>query len=107
MARKPETVFWNRIKNKLKSIPNSYWEKTEAGANVGVPDVIGCVNGRYVAMELKKSPTAKRHAMQIHKINKIKKSGGIGLFVYPENWEETYQFLMVLSKENQASLKTL
>ena len=55
MAKKPETVFKERIRPKLDMIPDSWWIKTQMLATVGVPDFLGCVNGLFVGIELKAS----------------------------------------------------
>jgi len=99
MAKKPETVFWERIKPKLKRIPRSWFFKVQLVARWGIPDVIGVVNGRFVALELKKD--SKGHGgdgelLQKHNIKKIKKAGGYAAIVYPENFEKIFNQLSKL-----------
>jgi len=96
MAKQPESVFWIRIKPKLKSIPKSWWFKVQLVGMFGIPDVIGLVNGRFVALELKvrkKGHGGDGELLQNHNLKLIRKAGGIGLRVYPENWEEVYSLL--------------
>ena len=56
----------------------------------GIPDIIGCVNGQYVALEVKRSESEAnkqtgRTVLQRHTINKIRKVGGYATFIYPLN----------------------
>lgn len=75
-------------------------------ARWGVPDVIGVINGKFVALELKASNKGHGGAgekLQDHVINKIKKHGGYAKKVYPENWEETYSELQSLKRPQASS----
>lgn len=51
----------------------------------GVPDFIGCMEGRFVSIELK-TETGKLSRLQEHTINEIKKQNGISVVVY--GWED-------------------
>jgi penicillin-binding protein-related factor A (putative recombinase) len=94
--KKPETIFKERVLPKLRKLPNSWFEKIQQVSLSGTPDIIGCLNGRFIAIELKKDAISRIEPLQVHKLNKIEKSGGIALVVYPENWEESYEFLKSL-----------
>lgn len=63
----------------------------------GLPDIIGCVNGLFVAMELKNSKSKKdksREALQEYTCNKIVDSGGIAYFrVTPDNFNDVLEDL--------------
>ena len=103
MAKKPETVFKERILPKLRDLPNSWWFVTQMIALLGIPDVVGVVNGRFVALELKKSEREARkkregHALQNYVLGLIRKAGGIGEKVYPENFELIYSELLEISE---------
>lgn len=97
MAKKPETVFKERIQPRLKALPNSWWEKIQQVVIRGTPDIIGCVSGVFVALELKMSEKAPIEPLQIHKLRKIEKAGGMAFIVYPENWEDVYMQLEILA----------
>jgi hypothetical protein len=52
----PETQLQRRIQRALKDKwPNSYMFKIHGGPyqHVGLPDLIGCIQGRFVALEIK------------------------------------------------------
>lgn len=98
MASKPETVFKNRIRPLLDALPNSWWFKTQQVSLRGIPDMIGCLNGQFVALELKKDAKAPIGKLQVHILEKIADAGGFSAVVYPENWEEIYGVLRKMSQ---------
>lgn len=98
MAKKPETLFKERIRPRLKALPNSWWEKIQQVTIRGTPDILGCVSGVFVALELKMDEKAPIEPLQIHKLKRIEKAGGIALVVYPENWDEVYMQLQLLAE---------
>lgn len=73
----PEKQVENQIKNYLDDI-GAYWFKTLGGSvPAGTPDVIACVNGTFVAIEVKKPTGGKITALQKSKIKKINQAGGL------------------------------
>lgn len=97
MAKKKETVFKERIRPLLDALPRSWWVKTQMLAVLGIPDFIGCVNGYFVAIELKKDGSSKASAIQEWVLGRIQKSGGIGLVVSPDDWAGTFRMLVDLA----------
>lgn len=93
MAKKPETVFKERIKPHLDRIPHSWWVKIQMLSLAGIPDYLGCINGRFVALELKKDGKTDASLLQGWVLSKIRAAGGIALKVDPENWQATYNLL--------------
>lgn len=83
-----EKQFEQRVKKFFKS-HNIWYLKVWGGPfqRAGIPDIIACVNGRFVGVELKSS-TGRPTELQKWNIEKIKESGGIGLVLYPEQFEE-------------------
>jgi Holliday junction resolvase len=61
----------------------------------GLPDIIGCIQSKFFAIELKnpsfKSPEKKLRPEQIKQIEKIKKAGGFVLV--SNNFEEIVNFI--------------
>lgn len=43
---------------------------------VGVPDVLGCLKGRFFALEVKK-PTGRLSKIQAYQLKKVRDAGGI------------------------------
>jgi len=93
--RKPplEKVFQTVLKKELKQIQGLYFFVKEAGSLRGHSDILGCYNGIFIALELKRSAkeaakTTGRICLQRHFIDQIKKHGGYGAILCPENYKE-------------------
>jgi hypothetical protein len=79
----------------LKLLPRCYFFIKQADSVRGIPDIIGCLDGRFFALEVKKSKASMNHPrtkLQEYTIHCIKCAGGLGLFIYPENFEGIMQF---------------
>lgn len=81
MAKKPESRLQRRIVKALKkAYPKSWWVKFHGGpfSAAGVPDLLGCVNGYFYALEVK-NPGKLRTvtAVQSATIKIIQNAGGI------------------------------
>lgn len=96
MARKPETIFRNRIKPQLESLPRTAVFPIDQSSICGDPDLLLCVRGLFVAIELKVDDTPSK--LQIYKLNKVLGAYGISIVATPETWEEIYLFLQKLAK---------
>lgn len=81
-----EKMFENKIKKYLKD-HNCYCVKYHGNAysTSGTPDILACVKGHFVAIEVK-APEGKPSELQLHKIEEIRKAGGFGFVVYPSGW---------------------
>lgn len=90
--KKPETKFRERIRPLLAALPNSWWESIQQKTINGTPDIIGCVNGQFVAIELK-SERGKVSKLQAYKLDCIRKAKGIAISVKPSEWEVFYNDL--------------
>lgn len=93
-----ERSFRKKAMDKINSLPNTWFESIQQVSIRGTPDVIGCVNGTFVALEFKKNITAKRSQMQMYKGDCIKKSKGVHFFIYPENFEDVYSELSKMAQ---------
>lgn len=67
----------NKIKEYLDSL-GSFFIKTHGNmfSKAGTPDIIACINGRFVGIEVKK-PGGKTSALQVAQIKLIKQAGGV------------------------------
>ena len=83
-----EKLYENKIKAYLKSI-GAYFIKTHGDrfSKVGTPDIIACVNGHFVAVEVK-AENGKASELQIYHIQQINKAGGFGIILYPKYFED-------------------
>ena len=72
-------------------------------AILGIPDFIGCLNGRFVAIELKRSQAEAekntgRIKLQKHVLSKIQRAGGVVFIAHPGNWEDIADELSLMVK---------
>lgn len=90
---------WKKTKlfPRLRKISNCEFFTKEARSISGIPDIIGCINGRFFALEVKRSEKSKRSALQEYFIKNYNIVGGYCMFVYPENLERVIAELELLS----------
>ena len=96
-----EKNFKKKVISVLKDIDNLYYFVKEAAAIRGIPDLIICYKGRFIAWELKRSEKVALtwrdgHELQKYNIKKICDSGGIARVVYPENFKDSLEELLNL-----------
>jgi Holliday junction resolvase len=87
MAQTPE----KRVKTKVESVLKSegayyFFPATHGYGRSGVPDIIACVNGRFLAIECKAGAN-KPTALQTREIESIRLAGGVAVVANEENWE--------------------
>ena len=95
-----EAQFQKQLRNKLDKIDNCYYFVKEAKAIRGIPDIVGCLNGHFFAMEVKRSQSEARKntgriVLQKYTLQRIDKAHGIGYLVYPENIQEVLDDLLM------------
>lgn len=95
-----EKTFENKIKKHLDQ-GGCYFVKYFANrmTKVGVPDILACVNGYFIGIEVK-SETGRPSDLQIYNAKKITESGGIGVIVRPSDFELLKELILALD-ENQ------
>ena len=83
-----EKVFENKIKNYLKS-KKCYCVKYFGCmySTSGTPDILACINGYFVAIEVK-AQDGVVSALQLEKLNQVRRSGGFGYVAYPSGWDK-------------------
>jgi hypothetical protein len=102
MTQKPETVFKEHVRRDLAKLPHCWFEKIQQVCIRGTPDLLVCIAGFFVAIELKKDEKAKVDALQTHKLLQIEKAGGLAFIAYPSNWGEIYNRLTELAEGKAA-----
>jgi len=99
MSQQSETKFKIKFMKKLALIPNSWWVKIQQVVIRGTPDIIGCVNGKFIALELKKDDKAHIDALQSHNLMRIHYTAkGHAHVIFPSNADEILQLLKEISK---------
>lgn len=101
--KKAETIFKERVFRDLEDIHATvpiYYTKIQQVSIRGTPDVFCCINGVFIAIELKRSGAIARtdEFLQEYNLAKIRKAGGIGVTLTPEEWPEFYSKLKKLTK---------
>lgn len=91
-----EKQFENKVKRWLKS-KNIYHFKYfgNAFSTAGVPDLCLCVNGKFVAVELK-AEKGKTSPLQDAHIEAIHNSGGIAIVLRPSGFDNFKKIIEVM-----------
>lgn len=66
----------------------------------GIPDILACVNGVFVAIEVKAS-NGRVSELQKHQIMEIRKSGGYAIVTYPDDFDLLKMRLLELKKKGE------
>lgn len=96
MAKTPESKVKAKVVDILKSEGVYYFfPATHGYGRSGVPDIIACVNGRFLAIECK-AGVNKPTALQVREIEAIRKANGFAVVVNEENWDMVRALLQKL-----------
>lgn len=96
-----EKNFENKVKKFLEE-QGCWFVKYWAGSaytKSGIPDLLVCINGHFVGIELK-APNGKPTALQIHNLKKIDEACGYAVLLYPDQWELFKNFVDCLMYED-------
>ena len=96
-----EKQFENKIKTYLQN-NDCYFVKYFANrmTKVGVPDLLACINGYFVGIEVK-AESGTPSELQKHNRELIKFAGGIGIILYPQDWDLFKEMVEQLFEENE------
>lgn len=104
-----EKNFENRIKSFLKNEGCwyvKYWSggvPTKEGVKKftkdGVPDILCCFEGLFIAVEVK-APKGRPSKLQLYNLKKIDESGGFAFLLYPKDFRQFKRFFHLM-KENK------
>lgn len=89
-----EKNFENRVKTFLKDRGAwvlKYWGGA-AYTKSGVPDLLVCFSGWFIGIELK-APRGKPSDLQLYQLREIEKAGGVGILLYPKDFEDFKKFI--------------
>lgn len=94
-----EKIFENKIKRMLKD-NGAYFVKFFANGftRSGVPDILACVNGYFVGIEVK-AETGSPSDLQLYNIEQIRDAGGFAFVVYPSGYNDLVKFIDDLKRE--------
>ncbi|WP_306764727.1 VRR-NUC domain-containing protein [Agathobacter rectalis] len=89
-----EKNFENKVKKFLKDKGAwvlKYWGGA-AYTKSGIPDLLVCFNGWFLGIELK-APKGRPSDLQLYNLRQIEKAGGIGILLYPKDYEQFKGFI--------------
>lgn len=94
-----EKNFENKIKKFLES-EGCYFVKFFANSftKAGVPDILCCCNGYFVAIEVK-AANGKPSDLQLYNVQQIRESGGFAWVVYPSAFDKLKRIIIDLKHE--------
>lgn len=94
-----EKIFENEIKKFLNKLPNTWYFKVWSGpySKSGIPDIIACVNGHFVALEVK-AENGKASDLQKRNVRLINECNGKAYIVYPKDFEKLKESLIELCR---------
>lgn len=92
-----EATFKKRVLSRLRKLQKTVVFTIQQASIRGTPDLLVSINGRFVALELKRSATAAVTELQLYNIAKINESGGYATLVYPENLDVIMKELEAIS----------
>lgn len=97
MAKKPETLLKEKVIADIKTMPSTYVVKIQQVSIRGTLDLMLCVAGNFVALELKANDEEDLDDLQKHEAEKIRKAGGYVFKVTPMIWPGVFQSLKKLA----------
>lgn len=100
-----EKAYENKIKKFLKDNGCFYIKyNPQQFGQAGVPDILACVGGYWVAIEVKRE-TGVVSELQKYKIKEIIKAGGIAFVTRPSGFEDLKKFIKGLLENEIQSFK--
>ena len=101
-----EKNFENRVKKFLKD-EGAYFVKYWGGVALngkkytknGVPDLLVCVDGCFIGLELK-APTGKASELQKAHLKQIDAAGGLGVLLYPDDFDRFKNLVRAVKEMN-------
>lgn len=93
---KRETLFCVRVQNDLKKLSlgnhHVWFKKTQEVSRRGMPDIIGSLDGRFIALELKTDDGVVDKLQQVT-IDRLAKTGAYARVVRESEWTEVLEEL--------------
>jgi hypothetical protein len=80
--------------------------KTQELSRSGTPDILACIDGIFVAIELKTNE-GKTSPLQRYNLDKIENCGGISMVVTPDSEEKALLYLSNLLPARRAKFKSI
>lgn len=88
-----EKTLQNKVVKYLRAVPCTFFYKAADRYTAGIPDIVGCADGYFFAVELK-AKAVLPSLLQREVLNKIQHAGGETWVVYPGNyntWKKEFE----------------
>lgn len=94
MAMTPEAKVKKKVVEILKALSVYYFYPVTGGYGTsGVPDIVACYKGRFIAIECK-AGNNKPTALQQQNLAAIERAGGSAVVINEHNVSDLYAFLL-------------
>ncbi len=99
----PETAVKQQVRRMLDDVSAYYFFPPANGyGRAGIPDVVGCILGRFIAIECKAGKN-KTTALQERELARIEESGGFAFVANENNLNELKEKLAWLISQSSPS----
>jgi Holliday junction resolvase len=106
MARTPEAAVKDSVQKLLKELEVYYFTPVTGGyGRSGVPDLVCCVDGMFLAIECKAGDN-KPTPLQFREMDLIRAAQGVAMVVRETNVEEVRLVIRQMRKEKHAARNT-
>ena|GEM_PF-2043979 len=89
----PEGKTKTAVKKLLDQYGHFYFSPVMGTGKAGIPDIVVCLYGRFIGIEVKATPKEKPTALQKRRAQEIRAAGGEVFLVHADNFEQ-FAFLM-------------
>jgi Holliday junction resolvase len=94
-----------RVKDKVRKLLKehgvyNFMPATHGYGRSGVPDIIACINGKFLAIETK-AGKGTTTALQKRELDLIRKSGGVAMVINEDNLDELRLYLASFDEEGR------
>ena len=95
-----EKTFENKVKKYIED-QGSWQVKFFANrmTKTGIPDILACINGYFVAIDVK-AKNGKPSELQKYHVQKIIDAGGLAIILYPQDWELFVRLVKYLREQS-------
>lgn len=99
-------MFKERVLRYLRAVPQVWCCKVQQVSIKGTPDILMCIAGVFVALELK-TDTGVLSELQKHNLKLINSCGGFGIVLTPSKFEEFTNAIEDFTKGDSSCLRLL
>lgn len=95
----PEKTFETKVKDFIND-QNCWFVKFFANrmTKEGIPDILCCINGYFVAVEIK-AQHGRPSDLQLYHCKKIREANGFAFILYPSGFDDFKKFVKGLQEE--------